>query len=101
MNIKPIKTEADYNEALKEAESLMDAAKDTPEGDRLDVLVTLIEAYEEKHHPVLPPEPIDAIFHQMDSLGITRNDLIPLIGSRARVSEILNRKRALSINMIL
>ena len=100
MNIKPIKTEADYNEALKEAESLMDAAKDTPEGDRLDVLVTLIEAYEEKHHPILPPEPIDAILHQMDSLGITRNDLIPLIGSRARVSEILNRKRALSINMI-
>jgi len=100
MNIKPIKTEADYNEALKEAESLMDASKDTPEGDRLDVLVTLIEAYEEKHHAVLPPEPIDAILHQMDSLGITRNDLIPLIGSRARVSEILNRKRALSINMI-
>ncbi len=100
MDIKPIKTELDYNRVLKEIESLMEANQDTPEGDRLDVLVTLLEAYEEKHHPVLPPEPIDAILHQLESLGKSRNDLIPLIGSRARVSEILNRKRALSINMI-
>ena len=100
MDIKPIKTEIDYNEALKETENLMTAQKDTPEGDRLDVLVTLIEAYEEKHHPILPPEPIEAIIHQMDSQGLSRKDLIPFIGSRARVSEILNKKRSLSITMI-
>jgi len=100
MDIKPIKTETDYNEALKEAEKLMPAEKNTPEGDRLDVLATLIEAYEEKHHPILPPEPVEAIIHQMDSQGLSRKDLIPLIGSRARVSEILNKKRSLSITMI-
>jgi HTH-type transcriptional regulator/antitoxin HigA len=100
MNIKPIKTEDDYHEVLKETEKLMFAQKDTPEGDRLDVLVTLIEAYEEKHHPILPPEPVEAIIHQMESQGLSRKDLIPLIGSRARVSEILNKKRSLSITMI-
>jgi HTH-type transcriptional regulator/antitoxin HigA len=100
MNIKPIKTENDYHEALKETEKLMFAQKDTPQGDRLDVLVTLIEAYEEKHHPILPPEPVEAIIHQMESQGLSRKDLIPLIGSRARVSEILNKKRSLSITMI-
>jgi len=78
----------------------MPAEKNTPEGDRLDVLATLIEAYEEKHHPILPPEPVEAIIHQMDSQGLSRKDLIPLIGSRARVSEILNKKRSLSITMI-
>jgi HTH-type transcriptional regulator/antitoxin HigA len=100
MNIKPIKTENDYHEALKETEKLMFAQKDTPKGDRLDVLVTLIEAYEEKHHPILPLEPVEAIIHQMESQGLSRKDLIPLIGSRARVSEILNKKRSLSITMI-
>jgi len=100
MNIKPIKTENDYHEALKETEKLMFAQKDTPQGDRFDVLVTLIEAYEEKHHPILPPEPVEAIIHQMESQGLSRKDLIPLIGSRARVSEILNKKRSLSITMI-
>ncbi len=100
MNIKPIKTETDYTRALQEVEKLMTATKDTPEGDKLDVLVTLIVAYEEKHHPILPPEPVEAIIHQMESQGLSRKDLIPLIGSRARVSEILNKKRTLSINMI-
>ena len=100
MNIKPIKTETDYHDALQAVENLMDAKKDTSEGDSLDVLVTLIEAYEEKHHPILPPEPIEAIIHQMESQGLSRKDLIPFFGSRARVSEILNKKRALSINMI-
>ncbi len=100
MNIKPIKTEIDYEEALQTVESLMNAKIGTPEGDKLDVLVTLIEAYEEKHHPVLPPEPVEAIIHQMESQGLSRNDLIPIFGSRARVSEILNKKRSLSINMI-
>lgn len=100
MNIKPIKTETDYTEALQAVENLLDAKRDTPEGDNLDVLVTLIEAYEEKHHPILPPEPVEAIIHQMESQGLSRKDLIPFFGSRARVSEILNKKRSLSINMI-
>ena len=100
MNIKPIKTEIDYKEALQTVASLMNAKIGTPEGDKLDVLVTLIEAYEEKRHPVLPPEPVEAIIHQMESQGLSRNDLIPIFGSRARVSEILNKKRSLSINMI-
>lgn len=100
MNIKPIKTETDYTEALRAVGNLMDAKIDTYEGDSLDVLVTLIEAYEEKHHPILPPEPVEAIIHQMESQGLSRKDLIPFFGSRARVSEILNKKRSLSINMI-
>ncbi len=100
MNIKPIKTETDYTEALHAVENLIDAKTDTPEGDSLDVIVTLIEAYEEKHHPILPPEPVEAIIHQMESQGLSRKDLIPFFGSRARVSEILNKKRSLSINMI-
>lgn len=100
MKIKPIKTETDYSEALRAVENLMDAKIDTPEGDRLDVLVTLIEAYEEKHHPVLPPDPVEAIIHQMESQGLSPKDLVPFLGSRARVSEILNKKRRLSINMI-
>ncbi|MCK5516608.1 MAG: transcriptional regulator [Desulfobulbaceae bacterium] len=100
MNIKPIKTETDYNVALQAVDNLMDAKKDTHEGDSLDVLVTLIEAYEEKHHPVFPPDPVEAIIHQMESQGLSRKDLIPFFGSRARVSEILNKKRSLSINMI-
>ena len=100
MNIKPIKTETDYIEALQKVENLMHAKLDSPEGDRLDVLVTLIESYEEKHYPILPPDPIEAIIHQMESQGLSRKDLAPFIGSIARVSEILNKKRALSINMI-
>ena len=100
MDIRPIKTEADYNDVLHQVENLMGAKMNTPEGDKLDVLVTLIEAYEEKHHSILPPEPIEAIIHQMESMGLSRKDLVPLLGSRARVSEILNKKRSLSINMI-
>jgi HTH-type transcriptional regulator/antitoxin HigA len=93
-------TETDYKVTLRAVESLMDAKTDTLEGDRLDVLVTLIEAYEEKYHPVLPPDPIEAIIHQMESQGLSRKDLIPFFGSRSRVSEILNKKSCLSINMI-
>ncbi len=100
MDIKPIKTEIDYHNALHEIEMLMDAQMDTPEGDKLDVLVTLVESYEEKHHPILPPEPVEAIIHQMESRGLSRKDLVPIIGSRARVSEILNKKRTLSLKMI-
>ena len=100
MDIKPIKTESDYNEALAEIEQLMGAKLNTSEGDKLDVLTTLVEAYEKKHYPIDPPDPIEAIIHQMESQGITRKDLERYLGNRARVSEILNRKRSLSINMI-
>ena len=100
MDIKPIKTENDYNMTLVEIERLMGAELNTTEGDKLDVLTTLVEVYEEKHYPINPPDPIEAIIHQMESQNITRKDLEQYIGNRARVSEILNRKRALSMNMI-
>ena len=100
MNITPIKTEADYDIALAEIDRLWGAEYGSPAGDKLDVLVTLVEAYEEQHHPILPPDPIEAILHHLDSQGLSRRDLEPYLGSRARVSEILNRKRALSLTMI-
>ncbi|MCD6224528.1 MAG: helix-turn-helix domain-containing protein [Deltaproteobacteria bacterium] len=100
MDIKPIKTESDYNTALSEIEKLMGADVNTPEGDKLDILSTLVEAYEEKHYPVDPPDPIEAIIHQMECQSITRKDLEQYLGTRARVSEILNRKRSLSLQMI-
>jgi HTH-type transcriptional regulator/antitoxin HigA len=100
MDIQPIKTEADYTAALQEIEGLMDAAPDTPEGDRLDVLVTLVEAYEAKHYPVAGPDPIAAILHRMEAQGLTRKDLEPLLGGRGRASEVLARKRPLSLTMI-
>ncbi len=100
MDIKPIKSEADYEAVLEEIEHLMDAELDTQEGDRLDVLTTLVEAWEEKHHQIEDPDPIEAILHRMEALGLTRKDLEPMIGSRARVSEVLSRKRPLTINMI-
>jgi HTH-type transcriptional regulator/antitoxin HigA len=100
MDIKPIKTETDYEAALKEIETLFDTEPDTPEGDRLDILVTLVEAYEDKHYEIPAPDPVEAIFYYMESHGLTRADLEPFIGSRARVSEILNRKRPLTLAMI-
>jgi HTH-type transcriptional regulator/antitoxin HigA len=100
MNIRPIKTEADYEATLQEIEHLFDAAPNTPEGDRLEILVTLVEAYESQHYPVALPDPIEAIKYWMESRGLSRRDLEPYIGTRARVSEILNRKRQLSLNMI-
>lgn len=100
MEIKPIKTEADYRVALREIEELMNAQPDTPEGDRLDVLTTLVEAFEAKHYPIEEPDPIEAILHRMEALGIDRKDLEKIIGTRARISEILNRKRPLTISMI-
>jgi len=100
MEIKPIKTEADYETALKEIDCLMDAKPDTPEGDRLDVLTTLVEAWEQKYHRIEDPDPIEAILHRMEALGLDRKDLEPMIGTRARVSEVLSRKRPLTINMI-
>jgi len=100
MKIKPIKTEADYHAALKEIECLFDAVPDTPEGDHLELLTTLVEAYEEKHFRIPLPDPIEAILYYMESRGLTRRDLERCIGSRARVSEILNRKRPLTMEMI-
>ncbi len=100
MEIHPIKTEADYQAALKDIERLFDAVPNTPEGDRLEVLTTLVEAYEEQHYPVPSPDPVEAILYHMESRGLTRRDLEPYIGNRARVSEILNRKRTLSLGMI-
>ena len=100
MDIKPIKTKADYRAALAEIERLFDAKRGTPEGDQLEVWTTLVEAYEARQHPIPLPDPIEAIQYYMDSRGLTRADLEPYIGSRARVAEVLNRKRALSIEMI-
>jgi HTH-type transcriptional regulator/antitoxin HigA len=100
MSIRPIRTEADYEAALAEIERLFDAAPDTPEGDRLDVLATLVEAYEEQHYSMPAPDPIEAIQYYMESRGLSRRDLEPYLGSRARVGEVLNRKRPLSLEMI-
>jgi HTH-type transcriptional regulator/antitoxin HigA len=100
MDIKPIKTERDYSAALKEIEAIFDAKSGTPEGDRLEVLSTLVEAYENEHYEIPAPDPIEAIHYFMESRGLTRVDLEAYIGSRARVSEILNRKRPLTLSMI-
>ena len=100
MDIHPIRTEADYDDALAEVERLFEAQPNTPEGDRLDLLTVLIEAYETQQHPIAPPDPIEAILYYLDSRGLTRRDLEPFIGSRARVAEILNRKRPLTLDMI-
>jgi len=100
MEIKPIRTKKDYDAAMKEIDRLFNADPGTREGDRLEVLATLIEAYEDKHHRISPPNPIDAIRYYMESRGLTRRDMEPYIGSRARVSEVLNRKRSLTMEMI-
>jgi HTH-type transcriptional regulator/antitoxin HigA len=100
MDIQPIKTEADYEHALAEIKLLWGAEPDTPEGDRLDILMILLEAYETKHHPIDPPDPVDAILFRMEQQRLTRKDLEPILGSRSRVSEVLNRKRTLSLEMV-
>ena len=100
MDIKPIRTQRDHKAALSEIERLFDAKPGTPDGDRLEVLATLVEAYEQKHYPMLPPDPVEAIVYFMESRGLSRKDLEPYLGSRAKVSEVLNRRRPLSIEMI-
>ena len=100
MNIRPIKTEADYHAALAEIERLFDAMPNTPDGDRLDILATLVEAYEAQHYEITSPDPIEAILYHLESRGLSRRDLELYIGGRGRVSEVLNRKRPLSIGMI-
>ena len=99
-DIKPIRTERDYEAALLEVERLWRAKLGTPEGNRLDVLATLIDSYEQTHQPMDPPDPIEAIKFRMSQQKLTRKQLEPLIGTRTRVAEILNRRRSLSISMI-
>jgi HTH-type transcriptional regulator/antitoxin HigA len=99
-NLKPIRTEADHAAAMVELARLWGAKSGTTEGDRLDVLATLIDAYEAKHHAVDPPDPIEAIRFRMEQQGLSRKDLEPFIGPRNRVAEVLNGKRKLSIEMI-
>jgi HTH-type transcriptional regulator/antitoxin HigA len=98
--IKPIRSNRDYEASLAEVARLWGAKRGTPDGDRLDVLATLIDAYETEHFPMDPPDPVEAIKFRMEQQGLSRKDLEPLIGTRTRVAEILNRKRGLSIAMI-
>jgi HTH-type transcriptional regulator/antitoxin HigA len=100
MDIRPIKTQRDHRRTLEEIEGLMHAKRNTPEGDRLDVLVTLVEAWEAKHHPLDLPDAVEAIKHHMDQQGLTPRDLIPFIGGRNRVYEVLARKRPLTLAMV-
>lgn len=100
MEIVPIKTERDYRRTLREIEGLMTARRNTPEGDRLDVLVTLVESWETRNYPLDLPDPIDAIHYHMEQKGLAPKDLVTYIGSRNRVYEVLNRKRPLSLKMI-
>lgn len=100
MNIRPIRTDADYRSALKEVETLMMAESNTPEGEKLNVLVTLIEAYERKHFPLDLPDPVESIKFEMEQKGLTIKDLEPMIGKSNRVYEILNHKCSLTLKMI-
>lgn len=100
MDIKPIRTEEDYEAALVEVEKLWGSEPGTPEGDRFEVLFTLVEAYEDQHYPILPPEPVEAILYFMESRGLDRRDLEKYIGPSGRVSEVLSRKRPLTLAMI-
>ena len=100
MEIRPIKTDADYRRALGDVERLWDADPGSPDGDYVDVLSTLIEAYEARHHPIPAPDPIAAIEFMIEQKGLSRRDLEPAIGSRGRVSEVLNRKRPLTLPMV-
>lgn len=100
MKIRPIKTKTDYEKALVRIDALMDAKPGSPKGDELDVLVTLVEAYENKHYPFPPPKPISAIKFRMEQADLTRKDMEPYLGGRGRVSEVLNGKRPLTLGMI-
>ena len=100
MKIKVIKTKKDYEEALGKIEQLFNAKANTPDGDLLDILVTLVEAYERKHFEITPPDPIEAIKFRMDQLGLKQSDIADVIGGKNRASEILNRKRELTAKMM-
>jgi HTH-type transcriptional regulator/antitoxin HigA len=98
--VRPIRSETDYEAALAQVERLWGAKSGTAAGDRLDVLATLIDAYETEHFPMDPPDPVEAIKFRMEQQGLTRRDLENIIGTRTRIAEVLNRKRGLSIGMI-
>jgi len=100
MQIHPIRTEQDHRTAVARIEELMSAAPDSPEGDELDVLATLVDAYEAKHHVIDAPDPVTAIQFRMEQQHLSRKDLEPMIGSRARVSEVLTGKRSLTLEMV-
>ncbi len=100
MEIRPIKTEQDYNMSIKRIDELWGAKRDTPEGDELDLLCTLVESYEMKHYPITPPDPIDAIKFRMEQMEMTKADMVEYLGSQSRVSEILNGKRRLTLKMV-
>jgi HTH-type transcriptional regulator/antitoxin HigA len=100
MNIKPIKNDEDLRTTFKRLEILFQAQEGTPEADEMEVLVTLIEAYEQKHYPIRAADPVEAIKFRMEQQGLTQKDLVPFIGSSGRVSEVLNHKRRLSLQMV-
>ena len=101
MEIRPIRTAVDYEAALNEIEKLIDSQPGTPGGDRMDILVTLVEAYELKQFPIpQPDDPVEVLKYYIESRGLSRSDLIPYLGSKERVSEVLNHKRGLSLQMI-
>jgi HTH-type transcriptional regulator/antitoxin HigA len=100
MKIKPIKSKRDYNAALKEVQQLWNAEPNTPDGDNLEILITLIEAYEEKHYPIDPPDPIEAIKFRMEQKGLRKVDLAFMMGGKNRVSEVLSGKKPLTLKMI-
>jgi HTH-type transcriptional regulator/antitoxin HigA len=100
MKLKPIRTEEEYDRALKRLEKIFDSEPETKEGDELEVLALLIEAYEDKHYPIGPPDPIEAIKFRMEQMGLKQKDLGIILGHKSRASEILNRKRKLTLEMI-
>ena len=100
MELRPIRTKREYNLAMNEAEALWDAPARSAEADRLEVMTLLIQEYEREHYPIPDPEPIEFLLHVMDARGLTRKELEPFLGSRARVAEVLNRVRPLSLKMI-
>jgi HTH-type transcriptional regulator / antitoxin HigA len=100
MEIKPVKTEKDYRDSIKRIEALWGSKKNTPEGDELDLLCTIVEAYEIKHYLILPPDPIDAIKFRMEQMNMSKSDMAKYLGSQSRVSEILNGKRKLTLKMV-
>lgn len=100
MDIHPIRTETDYEQALAKIEQLWGSEASTPKGDELDILLTLVDVYEQTHHPIDPPDPVEAIKFRMEQMGLSRKDLEPFIGKRGRVAEVLNGRRSLSLSMI-
>lgn len=100
MEIRPIKTEQDYNNSIQRIEELWGAKRDTPEGDEFDLLSTLVESYEMTHYPIAPPDPIDAILFRMEQMEMTKTDMAKYLGSQSRASEVLGRKRPLTLKMV-